>query len=172
MTQEYDKPVSNDKTTGVASYLGSILRNIPGNRVVRLMPSGEPMMKIESGLNEASIPLSLVKRIVEKAPAEAFGCSTDRIVMCGCKLIDVLEDIECEDMPLRTRYAVIESLRVAYAAAVFTFGGDVILEADRETIDLAYKRGSEQNFEYANAALENARLAASLSGRLYSGAEA
>jgi hypothetical protein len=168
MRQEYDKVVANGKTAGVASYLGSILRNIPASRLVTLLPSGEPMVKIASGLNEASIPRSLAKSIVEKSPSEAFGRSTDRIHMNGCKLIDVLEDIECGEMPLRTRYAVIEALRVAYAAAVFTFGGDVFLEADRETIDLAYKRGSEGDFAYADACLENAKLAAELSGRPFS----
>ncbi|MCS4088481.1 hypothetical protein [Rhizobium sp. BK176] len=160
MRDDYNKSVANHKTTGVASFLGSILRKIPGNRVVTLVPADEPMVKMTSGLNEACVPLSLVKMIVRKAPSNVFYRSTVGVHMSGGALANILEDFECGDMPLSTRYAVVEALRVAHAAAVFTFEGDVDFEADKDTIDLAFERGGENDFAYTDACHENAKLAA------------
>jgi hypothetical protein len=85
--------------------------------------------------------------------------------MNGGDLIDLLEAIECEPMPMRARYAVIDALCVGWAAQVFTMLGDVRLEADQETVDRANERGREDNFKFARARFETAELAASMSGR-------
>ncbi|TLX16676.1 hypothetical protein [Rhizobium sp. MHM7A] len=165
MHQESDYIVSNDKTKGLRRILGTVIRNMPFTHLIERLPVSEPLMEIASGRNKAYLPLSMVKRLVESAPSKAFAPSAGSVRMNGGDLINLLEVIECEPMPLRTRYAVIDALCVGWAAQVFTMLGDVTLEADQETLALANERGREDGFRFAKARLETAELAVSLTGR-------
>jgi hypothetical protein len=168
MRQDKDYIVANEKTKGLNSILGKIIRHMPFSHLIELLPVKEPMMKVVSGRNEAYLPLSIVKRIVATAPAQAFDRSTKEVRMDGGRLIDILEMIEGETMFLRTRYAVVDALCVGWAATIFTFVGDVTLQADQETIDLANRRGSEDGFARAEVGRQISKNAATLSNRLLS----
>jgi hypothetical protein len=145
--------------------MGWAIRKLPFTHLIVLLPSREPMLAVASDKNDARLPLSLIKRIVEHAPAEAFFPSKDRVRMSAGAFIDLLEEFECEAMPLRSRYAVIDAQCVGWAAAVFTFGGDVTLEADEATVALAYKRGEESSFARSRASMQIAVRASEISGR-------
>jgi hypothetical protein len=165
MRQKSDYVVSNDKTKGHRRILGAIIRHMPLSHLIELLPAGEPMVRVGSGRNRATLPVSIVRRLVESAPSKAFAPSVVDVQMNGGDLIDLLEGMECEPMPLRTRYAVIDALCVGWAAQIFTMLGDVKLEADQKTIDRANERGGEDSFKFARARFETAEFAASISGR-------
>jgi hypothetical protein len=165
MDQNQNYIVRNDKIKGFHRLIGNIIRRMPFSHLIKLLPIDDQMMKVASGLNEAFLPLALVKRIVASAPAGAFDHSLNTVRMDGGKLIDILEVIENEPMSLRARYAVIDALSVGWAAQVFTFVGDVTLQADQATIDLANRRGSADGFARAEANRALSRHAAALSKR-------
>lgn len=165
MKQDEDYVLRNTKTKGKKHFVGTLIRKMPYSHLVTQLPSDEPMVRISSGRNEAMIPQSLVKRLVDNAPDYAFGRSTDAVLLDGGYLADVLEDIECEDMPLRMRYAVIEAQCVAWAAVMFTFVGDVKLAADQELVEYAQSRGRATDFKHADFNMEMATMAARISKR-------
>lgn len=157
--------VSNPNLKGIPRLLGKIIRRAPLTRHIEKLSIDEPMMKIASGCNKTEIPLSLVQRLVKNAPSTAFGRSYGNVRLSGYDLINMLEEIEGEKLPLRMRYAVIDALCVAWAATVFTFGGDVTLEADEGTIALAKERAAMDGFKHGDTRLALAHFAAKVSRR-------
>ena len=128
------------------------------------------MVKVRSGRHEAALPLSLVRRIVEEASPNAFLPDKQAIRMDGGQLSDILKQMDLSDLPLRARRNVADAIKVGAAACALTFVGDVIIEADEETISLAAQKGASRGYAGANLVMSIATEAAAKSRRLLSSA--
>lgn len=141
------------------------LRSLIGRR----RPS-EPMIKIHSRKHEAFLPASLVRKIVEEASPKAFFPDNRAVRMDGGQLSDILEQMNLSDLPPHTRRSISEAIDVGIAAAALTFVGDVIIEADEETISLAAQKGASKGYASANLIMSIATDAALKSRRILSSA--
>ena len=170
MKHSRDYIVRNDSLKGIRRVLGFCIRNLPFSQVLGFLPSRDPLMPVSCGRTKATLPLSIIQRIVAETPADAFYRSKDKVHMDASALINVLEKIEGEPLPLRTRYAIIDALCVCWASSVFTFAGDVVLQADAKAIQMANERGAENGYARANLSMSIAREAARISGRRFTAA--
>src|SRR3546814_2747305 len=106
----------------------------------------DPMIKIRSGRHEASLPLSLVRRIVEEAEPRAFYNDVQVVRMDAGHLFKILQQMDVDAMSKQTRRAMVEAIDVSTAACALTFAGDIIIEADEETIFLANQKGASVQY--------------------------
>jgi hypothetical protein len=154
MRQRKQYILANPKLRGFNRILGCAIRKLPFSHLLSHIPSAEPMVSVDSGRNGALLPLSIVKRIVATVPSSSFDRfekAAGKVCLSSYAFREILEEIECENLPLRHRYAVIEAQCVGWAAAIFTFSGSVSLEADAETLELGHARGEENKFANSDA---------------------
>src|SRR3546814_13402784 len=78
--------------------------------------------------------------------------------------------MDVDAMSKQTRRAMVEAIDVSTAACALTFAGDIIIEADEETIFLANQKGASVQYAGANLNMSIAIEAASKSRRLFSSA--
>lgn len=165
MKQNPDYIVRNDETRGLRHLAGMLIRNMPFSSVLAMLSASEPMVMVRSDRNSAMLPASIVRRIVETAGPKAFHPDERYVRMSGAVFTDILEKIEAEHLSLRTRYAVIDACCVGWAAIVFTSVGDVVMEADEETVQIAKDKGASVGHARAHATMAIAMQAAAMTGR-------
>src|SRR3546814_12279659 len=80
-------------------------------------------------------------------------------------LFKILQQMDVDAMSKQTRRAMVEAIDVSTAACALTFAGDIIIEADEETIFLANQKGASVQYAGANLNMSIAIEAASKSRR-------
>src|SRR3546814_17676271 len=65
-------------------------------------------------------------------------------------LFKILQQRDVDAMSKQTRRAMVEAIDVSTAACALTFAGDIIIEADEETIFLANQKGASVQYARAN----------------------
>ena len=164
------KKPSDEQASAMTRFFGAFVRMMSFKSLFSDRQSTDQMVKVRSGRHEAALPLSLVRRIVEEASPNAFLPDKQAIRMDGGQLSDILKQMDLSDLPLRTRRSVSEAIDVGIAAAALTFVGDVIIEADEETISLAAQKGASRGYAGANLIMSIATDAALKSRRILSSA--
>src|SRR3546814_2056799 len=70
MKHSRDYIVRNDSLKGIRRVLGFCIRNLPFSQALGFLPSRDPLMPVSCGRTEATLPLSIIQRIVAEAPAD------------------------------------------------------------------------------------------------------
>src|SRR3546814_15177807 len=98
MNQDSIQNKPSDRLSPVQRLLGAFVRIIPFKYSNAPRQPSDPMIKIRSGRNEASLPLSLVRRIVEEEEPRAFYNAVHVVRVDAGHLLKIIQPMEVETL--------------------------------------------------------------------------
>src|SRR3546814_3378928 len=113
MNQDSIQNKPSDRLSPVQRLIGAFVRIIPFKYSNAPRQPSDPMIKIRSGRHEASLPLSLVRRIVEEAEPRAFYNDVQVVRMDAGHLFKILQQMDVDAMSKQTRRAMVEAIDVS-----------------------------------------------------------